>query len=244
MRSIEIHFYEWSVSRWLASESRVCLTLAARGLYRDCLDLCYATGSIPKDPSILARLCHTSEAEVVEIWPFIERHFYPLKNDKNRLGNHAADMFRRSFFKFKKEQKAKGKLGGRPKTKGDNELKTTGFQDVKADQKPREAKLSEAKLSEEKRSSGSKRAEPQSRRRTPEEIDKMGSLLWGASEGSPVAAGPPDKHLAESVLNAIGDLDTAEKWLAEKMAQGKRPKASYQYWVTLACAEFIDGRRP
>lgn len=90
----------------------------------------------------------------------------------------------------------------------------------------------------------SKSHQPQSRRRTPEEIDKMGSLLWGASEGSPVSAGPPDKHLAESVLNAIGDLDTAEKWLAEKMAQGKRPKTSYQYWVTLACAEFIDGRRP
>ena len=120
-------------------------------------------------------------------------------------------------------------------------MKTPGFQD----EKPKEAKLSEAKLSKAKLSSGSKEAKPpQSRRRTPNEIDKMGSLLWGASEGSPVAAGPPDKHLAESVLNAIGDLDTAEKWLAEKMAQGKRPKTSYQYWFTLACAEFVDGRHP
>ena len=240
-RVTEIHFYEWSVSRWRASEARASLSLAAREIYRECLDLCYTTGSFPRDPVILAGLCACSPSEIEEAMPQIERYFYPLRTDKNRLANTFADLFRRSFYRFKKDQKAKGKLGGRPKAKEDNDMKTPGFQD----EKPKEAKLSEAKLSKAKLSSGSKEAKPpQSRRRTPNEIDKMGSLLWGASEGSPVAAGPPDKHLAESVLNAIGDLETAEKWLAEKMAQGKRPKTSYQYWVTLACAEFIDGRRP
>jgi len=250
-RVAQVYFYEWSVSRWLASEARAELDLAARGLYRECLDLCYANGSIPKEPAVLARLCHCTTEEIETLWPRIERHFQTLRSDKNRAGNQFADMFRRGFFKYKKKQKQNGQRGGRPKVKEGNDMETTGLNKDEPNGNPKSRKQKQKADTEKGKQAASgagfekpNGAQPQSRRRSPDEIDKMGSLLWGASEGSPVAAGPPDKHLAESILNAIGDLDTAEKWLAEKMAQGKRPKTSYQYWVTLACAEFVDGRHP
>ena len=229
---------------WMKDPAVRSLSLEARGLWIDMLCLMHesdrrgylqhANGK-PVSQDQLARMTGCSPDQISRLLQEL------FDSGVYSCTDHGTIFSRRMVRDEIKRGKCReaGKLGATLKGQRKGDMQG----DMKGDGQRKPRPSASASISASISSSGSKGYEPQSRR-TPDEIDKMGSLLWGASEGSPVAAGPPDKHLAESVLNAIGDLDTAEKWLAEKMAQGKRPKTSYLYWVTLACAEFVDGRRP
>lgn len=104
-RMPEVHFYEWSVSRWTGSTTRMLLDSSGRGIYRELIDLCYTQGSCPKDPVIQARFCGCTEAEIERVWPSISKHFFADKHDSSRLRNAVADVYRKNYFGFCKRQK-------------------------------------------------------------------------------------------------------------------------------------------
>lgn len=106
-RPDEMTRYEWSVSRWIASETRLSLDPAGRGIYRDLLDLCYMTGSIPSDMDLLCRLTSSTPEEMERAWPVIKRHFQTDKHDHSRMRNSYADITRKNYFSFLNEQRAK-----------------------------------------------------------------------------------------------------------------------------------------
>src|SRR5262245_57723267 len=96
-RPTEIHFYEWSIPRWLGSETRMLLDSSGRGIYRDLLDYCYKDGSIPSDLGLLALKASVSKEEMERVWPSISKHFFSSRKQTSRLENHAANLFRKQF---------------------------------------------------------------------------------------------------------------------------------------------------
>src|SRR5579863_4812738 len=79
--------YPWYVPDWRNSETRLKLSLAERGFFRELLDHCYVEGSIPDDVDLLARIAGCSVAEA-------RRHFIKVREefelDGNRLVNPRA----------------------------------------------------------------------------------------------------------------------------------------------------------
>src|ERR1700749_1687060 len=104
-RSAEVVFYEWGISRWLTSRTRMALDCAGRSIYRELLDLCYAQGSIPKDPETLMRHCGATREEWDRAWPIIKRHFHQDKHDSESLLNDQASVFRKNYFAYIEEQR-------------------------------------------------------------------------------------------------------------------------------------------
>lgn len=131
-RPAEIVFYEWGISRWLTSRTRMALDCAGRSIYRELLDLCYAQGSIPNDPPTLMRHCGATQAEWDRSWPTISRHFHQGKHDPEALCNDQADVFRKNYFRFRAEQRERGKKGGRPKSISVRDIKSGGLSSGKA----------------------------------------------------------------------------------------------------------------
>jgi hypothetical protein len=107
-RESSVTYYDWHVSRWLASDTRALLDPAGRGIYREALDLCYVTGSIPKDPQLLARKLDCTEEQLRRVWPVISRHFRTDKKHPSTLTNRFADTFRTNFFRYLYQQKQNG----------------------------------------------------------------------------------------------------------------------------------------
>lgn len=125
-RQPEVYYYEWSVNRWRASETRALLNSAGRGIYREILDLCYVQGSIPKDIATLAKQCDCEPSEIEAIWAIISRHFYQDKHDKNRLRNKFSEVKRKTFFAHMKTQKQNASNGGAAKSRKSNKISSSG----------------------------------------------------------------------------------------------------------------------
>jgi hypothetical protein len=113
--AVDINYYEWSVIRWLASDTRAMLDPAGRGIYREIIDLCYTQGSIPKDLELLARKVDCTEEQMRRVWPIIEKHFRADKKDKSVLVNHAINTRRNAIIHYHVQQKRNGVQGGRKK---------------------------------------------------------------------------------------------------------------------------------
>lgn len=109
----ELHYYDWSLTRWFTSDTHDILDATGRGIYRELLDRCYAQGRIPSDPAILARMCRSTDIQFADVWPLIKRHFTADKNDGSYLRNKLADTFRSRYFRYKKTQREKAARGGR-----------------------------------------------------------------------------------------------------------------------------------
>lgn len=109
----ELHFYEWSVPRWVLSSTRDALDATGRGIYRDLLDLCYTQGGFPLDVVLLCRKCACTKEQFDAAWPIIERHFPKDDHAPNMRVNRDATTYRRNYFNYIEEQRAK-----RKKTKG------------------------------------------------------------------------------------------------------------------------------
>jgi hypothetical protein len=127
----DIHFYEWSVIRWLTSDTRAKLDPAGRGIFRELLDLCYTQGSIPKDPDLICRKTDCTEEQYRRSWPVMEHHFRQHPHDENLLVNDAACVYRKQYFSYLVHQKRNGSTGGRSNGKDKpltvREMKTTGL---------------------------------------------------------------------------------------------------------------------
>ena len=104
-RAVDITYYEWSVSRWLNSRTRLVLSPEGRQIFRELLDQCYAAGGIPKDLDLMARRADCTEEQMRRVWPLIEHHFRADKKDKNLLFFGPATVWRGSCFRYVDQQK-------------------------------------------------------------------------------------------------------------------------------------------
>lgn len=122
----EVHFYEWSVPRWALSKTRMKLDATGIGVFRELLDLCYAQGSCPRDPDLLAAHSKCTRAEFDRVWPVIKKHFHVSKHDSESLENDVATVFRRNYFKFVAKQRKNRKGSVPPKDSVINALPNSG----------------------------------------------------------------------------------------------------------------------
>ena len=132
-RPVEIYFYEWYVSRWRASTTRALLDGAGRNVYRELLDTCYTQGGFwnpENDPNVkaaLARDCGVTLEQFEDAWRVIKRHFIASKSEKFFLINKQSDAARRDYFRFRKQQREKGKLGGLEKSRRAKAAESNGY---------------------------------------------------------------------------------------------------------------------
>jgi hypothetical protein len=137
---VDVTYYEWSVIRWLASDTRAMLDPAGRGIYREIIDLCYTQGSIPKDLELLARKVDCTEEQMRRVWPIIAKHFKANKKDTSVLINHAISTRRNAIIHYHVQQKRNGVQGGRkkepPKGNGFSGIGTSGLTDFENRFKP------------------------------------------------------------------------------------------------------------
>jgi uncharacterized protein YdaU (DUF1376 family) len=81
-RSPAFQFYP---KDFLSDENVRMMSLQERGAYITLLSLCWIEGSLPADPSMLARLCGTPVAAFRRLWPALERCFRLVPTDPSRL---------------------------------------------------------------------------------------------------------------------------------------------------------------
>jgi hypothetical protein len=97
-RRPEIHFYEWSVTRWACSNTRDVLDATGRGIYRELLDRCYIQGPIPSDTKSLSSIARCTTSQLDLVWPLIKHHFKPVRRHPELVMNEQAARYRREVF--------------------------------------------------------------------------------------------------------------------------------------------------
>lgn len=141
-RKAEIHYYEWSVARWLGSSTRDRLDAAGRAIYREMLDRCYVQGSVPYDFELLAKITAATPEEIERNWATIRSHFQQHPRDKSLLVNKHANVYRKQFFRALKQSRTNGERGGRPtatqKPSESKEMGTTRFDENNPKRKGKE----------------------------------------------------------------------------------------------------------
>ena len=113
-RDINVRWVKLYPDAWFNSESRLTMSLAERGAFRDLQDYCSIQGSIPAETSLIAKILGVTETEMESVWPRVSKEFSPLK-EAGRLVNAEASEALAEARKFMKKQAANGKKGGRPK---------------------------------------------------------------------------------------------------------------------------------
>lgn len=137
-RQPELHFYEWSISRWLGSGTRMILPDYGRGIYRELLDLCYSQGSIPninRDPDAKAALaahCGSTLERFEETWSKVSSKFIRHKKDDTKLISSAAEIIRREYFSYVEGQRARGKRNRGRKTPAESSDKEASAKNVQS----------------------------------------------------------------------------------------------------------------
>lgn len=107
----KLPWYQWFHRDWLMDEARADMNLSERGLYRDCLDLNYANGSIPADPSVLFRLLAVDREEFDAAWVKVSEYFEPTEWDATRLTNSRANEVMGENKEYRKAQSDHAKKG-------------------------------------------------------------------------------------------------------------------------------------
>lgn len=97
--------YPWYFDDWLSSETRLDMTLAERGAYRDLLDFCYRDGSIPSDPAVLAKMLGCSGEKFDEVWLKVRPQF---RERGSRLWNQKACIVRKRHLEFLRKMSTAG----------------------------------------------------------------------------------------------------------------------------------------
>ncbi len=126
----ELHYYDWSLTRWFTSDTHDILDATGRGIYRELLDRCYGQGRIPNNEAILARMCRATDEQFAAVWTLIKHHFPADKNSQSYRRNSQADAFRSSYFRYKKTQTKRGSAGGTAKSKSARAVKSTESNDM------------------------------------------------------------------------------------------------------------------
>ena len=102
-----IVYCKWWLSDWLSSETRLSMTAAERGVYRDALDLNYQEGSLPSNEIALQRLLCVTPEEFAQCWPTVARKF---QSDSNgRLVNSRVLQVLKDDKKYSRKQSERAK---------------------------------------------------------------------------------------------------------------------------------------
>jgi hypothetical protein len=259
-RAVDVTYYEWSVIRWLASDTRAMLDPAGRGIYREIIDLCYTQGSIPKDLELLARKVDCTEEQMRRVWPIIAKHFKANKKDTSVLVNHAISTRRNAIIHYHVQQKRNGVQGGRkkepPNGNGFSEIRTGGLTDFENRFKPTKrtnitkrtkrtneaAGLSPGVEDTPPESSPPPFDSPPPAAIEPEkipEIDKLcfisRELTYYVNELCHLGWQPADEKICSEILKAIeGDLDFFTAKLGQLWKSRRAsPKKSYGWFISV-----------
>jgi len=149
-------WHRWYHGTWLSSETRLSMTAAERGIYRDALDLCYSEGSIPADPVRVQRLLSVTPEEFSAAWPSVSLHFEPDSARIDRLVNPKAAEVMHEAADYRRRQAENGKKGGRPKGSGKRSQrlrKANPFESTKGSLSDRIAQEEEVSSSDEEETS-------------------------------------------------------------------------------------------
>lgn len=108
-----IHSYPWYMSDWQSSETRLRLTMAERGLYRELLDWLYssAEGSLPDDERMVARIAGCDLRSLRYIWPAVRAAL--VMGPDGRLHHHKVDQIRQRIDSWHEQRREAGAAGGR-----------------------------------------------------------------------------------------------------------------------------------
>jgi len=234
-RQHEIHFYEWYISRWQTSDAHDELDAAGRGIYREMLDVCYAQGSVTSDAAILCRRCACTSEELESRWAVIRRHFQAHKKDKGKLVNAHANLVRRDYFAYVRQQKRKGALGGRKKgtqnANEDNEIPSTSLATAKPLVKPDESQEQEQEQEQEGRTE--KSTPPAPSFDFPGLLDEI-YAAWKKKTGKQLAG----RELSERLQTANGDQGELCRKIRDKAlafaASEAMAETEARFWPKLA----------
>ena len=130
-------WYRWYAEDWLASPTRLDMSLAERGMYRDLLDWHYAEGSIPAEETKLRRRLAVTDEEFAAAWSAVSHKFEPCTEDPDRLINRRATDVMAETETFLRKQAENGEKGGRPKGKK-NPNETQPITQTKPNGKPKQ----------------------------------------------------------------------------------------------------------
>jgi uncharacterized protein YdaU (DUF1376 family) len=105
-----IQSYPWYIADWRESETRISLSLAERGLYRELLDYCYLEGSLPSNEVTLAKLSCSTTQEFKQTWPNVAHLF---ERDGDRLIHRKVNEVRAKLAAYHEQKKHAGAVSGR-----------------------------------------------------------------------------------------------------------------------------------
>src|SRR6266481_53199 len=107
-----IHSYPWYIKDWLLSETRLSMTLAERGLYRDMLDIFFEHGSLPTQPELIRKSAACQLKEFRKSFPNVRKQFY---EKDGRLYNEKAEVILANLLTVREKKVLAGSIGGTKK---------------------------------------------------------------------------------------------------------------------------------
>ena len=108
-----IQSYPWYIADWRESETRIKLSLAERGLYRELLDYCYLEGSFPADERQIKLLSSSDGHEFARAWKSVRSLFELVsKPDGDRFVHPKVNEVRVKLFAYHEQRKHAGSKSG------------------------------------------------------------------------------------------------------------------------------------
>lgn len=108
---MRLHSYPWYTADWRdPGETRLTMTLAERGLYRELLDSCYQDGSLPPDERTLMLMAACTPAEWRRCWPRVSREFQV--GEDGRLHHRKVDAILPELRALAEQRRSKARAGG------------------------------------------------------------------------------------------------------------------------------------
>lgn len=117
-----IQSYPWYIADWRESETRIRLSLAERGLYREMLDYCYLEGSVPTDPMQLSRITCCSVVDIKRHLPVVASLF-TLESD--RFVHAKVNEVRAKLDSYHKQRAHAGAASGRSRRERSLNIRST-----------------------------------------------------------------------------------------------------------------------
>jgi hypothetical protein len=104
--------YYFDLIAWRNSSKVRLMNFETRAVYRDVLDEIWLVGSVPKDPQVVAQLCHIPLDVMTRAWPVIERALIPT-SDPNLLTSERMELERKKRDTIKAERSFYSRLKGK-----------------------------------------------------------------------------------------------------------------------------------
>jgi uncharacterized protein YdaU (DUF1376 family) len=102
--------FQFYPSDFLADENVATMTNQEVGCYIKLICYCWREGSIPKDITLLSKMCGEAPDRMTEMWPSLSRCFRE-NGSRERLVNPRLDVEREKQENYRKHQSEAGKIG-------------------------------------------------------------------------------------------------------------------------------------